>query len=78
MLMLSCYYDDDRWAFYMAMGNHLRINNDSTFLYSRAANSSLTVAEALETIVTDFEEYLIPGTHLVVRVSESIRNQVCS
>ena len=41
----------------MAMSNHLRVNNDTSFLTSRAASArlNLTVEEALEGIVTDFE-----------------------
>ena len=48
---------DNPWAFYMAMSNHLRVNNDTSFLTSRAASArlNLTVEEALEGIVTDFE-----------------------
>ena len=48
---------DNPWAFYMAMSNHLRVNNDTSFLQSRAASArlNLTVEEALEGIVTDFE-----------------------
>jgi hypothetical protein len=49
------------------MSNHLRVNNDTAFLGKRAASArlSLTVEDALEGIVTDFQEYLIPGTNLV-------------
>ena len=58
------WFADNPWAFYMAMSNHLRVNNDTSFLRSRAASArlNLTVEEALEGIVTDFE----------VRVAESL------
>eukprot|EP01046_Picozoa_sp_COSAG06_P025616 COSAG06_NODE_2163_length_7438_cov_2.447200_7_plen_421_part_00 len=61
------FYCYNPWAFYMAMSNHLRVNNDTAFLGQIAASSrlNLTVDEALEGIVTDFQEYLIPGTNLV-------------
>ena len=51
------WFADNPWAFYMAMSNHLRVNNDTSFLRSRAASArlNLTVEEALEGIVTDFE-----------------------
>ena len=51
------WFADNPWAFYMAMSNHLRVNNDTSFLTSRAASArlNLTVEEALEGIVTDFE-----------------------
>ena len=50
----------------MAMSNHLRVNNDTNFLRSRAANrSDLDVEAALEGIALDFKEYLIPDTSLV-------------
>ena len=39
------------WAFYMAMSNHLRVNNDTAFLHARAANSSQSVEQALEGIL---------------------------
>ena len=47
------------------MSNHLRVNNATSFLKMKAASSNMTVEEALEGIATDFEEYLIEGTHLV-------------
>ena len=59
------FYCYNPWAFYMAMSNHLRLNNDTAFLRSKAASSNLTVEEALEGIATDFQEYLIAGTNLV-------------
>ena len=59
------FYCYNPWAFYMAMSNHLRINNDTGFLLAKAANSNMTVEDALEGIVTDWQEYLIPDTHLV-------------
>ena len=54
---MRCWFADNPWAFYMAMSNHLRVNNDTSFLRSRAASArlNLTVEEALEGIVTDFE-----------------------
>lgn len=48
-------------AFFSAMGSHLRLNNDSSFLRSTAAGSSLTVDQVLEFIATDYEEFLLPG-----------------
>ena len=53
------------WAFYMAMSNHLRVNNDSVFLQQEAAASGMSVEDALEGIATDWQAYLIPGTHLI-------------
>jgi hypothetical protein len=50
---------------YMAMANHLRINNDTTFRTAQAANSSIDVEAALGVIAQDYVEYLIPGTSLV-------------
>ena len=47
------------------MSNNARVNNDSTFLAMRAATSNMTVEQALEGIATDFQEYLVPNTHLV-------------
>ena len=49
------------------MSNHLRVNNDTSFLNAHAANNTrgLSVEDALEMIVLDFKEYLIPGTSLV-------------
>ena len=41
------FYCYNPWAYYMAMSNHLRVNNDSAFLNMRAANSNLTVEDAL-------------------------------
>lgn len=38
----------------MAMSNHLRVNNDTKFMKMPAANSSLDVEGALESIVTDW------------------------
>ena len=60
------FYCYNPWAFYMAMSNHLRVNNDTDFLRSHAANrSDLDVEAALEGIALDFLEYLIPDTSLV-------------
>ena len=58
-------FPDNPWAYYMAMSNHLRVNNDTNFLHSQAATSNMTVEDALEGIATEFLEYLIPGTYLV-------------
>jgi len=51
----------------MAMSNHVRLNNATDFLEQHAANNTrnLKVEDALEMIVKDFQEYLIPGTNLV-------------
>lgn len=53
------------------MSNHVRLNNATDFLEQHAANNTrnLKVEDALEMIVKDFQEYLIPGTNLVVRPS---------
>ena len=59
------FYCYNPWAYYMMASNHARINNDTKFLCMQAANSNQTVEDALEGIATDFQEYLIPGTHLV-------------
>ena len=59
------FYCYNPWAYYMTMSNHLRINNDTAFLMAVAANTSQTVEQALQTIVMDWQEYLIPGTQLV-------------
>jgi len=44
--------------------NYLRISNDTSFLHSRAAKSNLTVDQALEAIVLDWQGSVIPGTSL--------------
>lgn len=49
----------------MAMANHLRMNNATSFLTAQAANSSMDVEAALGAIVEDYKTYLIPGTKLV-------------
>lgn len=59
------FYCYNPWAYYMAMSNHVRINNATDFLAQSAANTSATVDDALETIATDWQEYVIPGTKLV-------------
>jgi hypothetical protein len=59
------FYCYNPWAYYMAMSNHLRVNNDTAFLTEHAASSSKTVQDALRTIVLDWKNYLIPGTSLV-------------
>ena len=59
------FYCYNPWAYYMMASNHLRVNNDTTFLHMQAASSNQTVEDALEGIATDFQEYLIPGTNLV-------------
>lgn len=52
---LAMYEDtetEDGWqAYYMAMSNHLRINNATSFLHAQAASLSLRVEDALEGIV---------------------------
>eukprot|EP00040_Diaphanoeca_grandis_P030960 m.184217 g.184217 ORF g.184217 m.184217 type:complete len:635 (+) comp32181_c5_seq16:689-2593(+) len=62
------FYCYNPWAYYMAMSNHLRINNDTSFLAQSAtpiSKRNISVEDALELIVLDFMEYLIPGTNLV-------------
>ena len=61
------FYCYNPWAYYMAMSNHARVNNASSFLAMHAANNTrgLTVDDAMEIIVQDYREYLMPGTHLV-------------
>jgi hypothetical protein len=51
----------------MAMSNHLRVNNDTAFLAAHAASNirNISVEGALDIIVNDYKEYLIPGTGLV-------------
>jgi hypothetical protein len=46
------FYCYNPWAYYMAMSNHLRVNNDTAFLRSRAANSSQSVEQALEGVTS--------------------------
>jgi len=46
------------WAYYMAMSNHLRLNNDTSFLLAKAADTNMTVDEALQEIVMDSKEYV--------------------
>lgn len=70
------FYCYNPWAFYMAMSNHLRVNNDTAFLKSRAGSSrlNLTVEQALEGIATDFEEYVaaILTSHTRTQASEPL------
>lgn len=42
----------------MAMSNHLRLNNDTSFLLAKAADTNMTVDEALQEIVMDSKEYV--------------------
>ena len=61
------FYCYNPWAYYMALGNHARLNNASDFLAQHAANNTrgMDVEAALEAIVLDYKEYLMPGTNLV-------------
>ena len=52
-------------AFFSALGAHLRVNNDTSFLNSRASGSSQSVDDVLQGIATDYQQYLVPGTMLV-------------
>lgn len=43
------------WSYGVHLFNYLRTSNDTTFLNGRAAKSNLTVDQALEAIVMDWQ-----------------------
>ena len=51
------FYCYNPWAYYMALGNHARLNNASDFLAQHAANNTrgMDVEAALEAIVLDYK-----------------------
>eukprot|EP00039_Didymoeca_costata_P004349 m.72778 g.72778 ORF g.72778 m.72778 type:complete len:733 (-) comp12357_c0_seq3:125-2323(-) len=56
------FYCYNPWAYYMAMSNHVRVNNASDVKMNHNGGNIMT---ALLNISTDWENYLIPGTNLV-------------
>jgi len=63
---LSNVYPYNKWAYALAINTHMRINNDTEFLNSKAGTSNLTVDEALENLTLDWMTRVIPGTSSLV------------
>ena len=59
------FYCYNLWALFMTLSNHLRINNDVTFLKSQAGSTNMTVEEALANVATFWKNYIINDTYLV-------------
>ena len=57
-------YPYNIWSYGKAMFNHMTANNDTNFLKARAAQSNITVDEALGAIVLDWQGSVIEGTRL--------------
>eukprot|EP00040_Diaphanoeca_grandis_P021873 m.116789 g.116789 ORF g.116789 m.116789 type:complete len:861 (+) comp28539_c0_seq1:178-2760(+) len=58
-------YPYNMWSYAKTITSYLRVNNDTEFLTKQAAKSNLTVDQAFEAVVMDWEMYAIPSTHMV-------------
>lgn len=58
-------YPYNTWSYGFSIFNHLRVNNDSAFLGERAANSTMSVDEALERLTLLWQGLVVPNTRLV-------------